>query len=295
MESRKPAYIYKKRRTLSLLSLFHPRPRAPARTRVRVCLGVNHGKQAREAMPSCGERSPTLVRVGLAVVGWPVVADPARSPHVAKRWPTARGANLAGIWGDQPAIGRYFQNVDRRPTPAGTGPKWSRVCFAGWNSQETCILSRQEITAAVVEEAERLLTEGLDHSAIRARIGVTQYVLGILARRRGRSGQVPARRRSNGQVLNSQRGIDATTIRSIQRMLATGILSHVEIGREAGVSPNTVSDVASGKRRAITLTPPILGDGERFLPEPIRCSVCRATISVIPCRACAATRERELV
>lgn len=78
-------------------------------------------------------------------------------------------------------------------------------------------------------------------------------------------------------------------------MLDAGVLSHVEIAREAGVSKNTVSDVATGERRAVTLVRPLLSNGETFLSQPIRCSVCGAMISVIPCRACAACREKNRV
>ena len=66
--------------------------------------------------------------------------------------------------------------------------------------------------------------------------------------------------------------------------------SHRETAREADVSANAVGDVASGKGLAVTLAPPILSDGEEFLPEPIRCPVCRARISAVPCRACGARR-----
>lgn len=155
---------------------------------------------------------------------------------------------------------------------------------------------RKEITPELVAEAERLLAVGIAPAAIASQLAVTRYVVRVIARDRNR--QPVALRpghRGRRRVLNSQRGIDATTIRMIQRMLAAGMLSHAEIAREAGVSPNTVSDVATGKRAAITLARPILNDGETFLPKPIRCSVCRATISVIPCRACSATREKNLV
>jgi len=90
---------------------------------------------------------------------------------------------------------------------------------------------------------------------------------------------------------NSQKGIDAATIRSIQRMLGAGMLPHAEIAREAGVSTNMVSDVAAGRRQAVTMGRPPLADDERFLAEPIRCSVCRAKISIVPCRACRTRRE----
>ena len=61
------------------------------------------------------------------------------------------------------------------------------------------------------------------------------------------------------------------------------------------MSPNTVSDVATGKRAAITLSRPKLNEGETFLAEGIRCSVCKATISVIPCRACGAAAAKGIV
>ena len=85
--------------------------------------------------------------------------------------------------------------------------------------------------------------------------------------------------------------VEATTICRIQRMLEVGWLNHQGIAREAGVSANLVADVASGKRPAITLSRPILAEGERFLPKPVRCSVCRVRISVVPCRACVANAE----
>jgi DNA-binding CsgD family transcriptional regulator len=157
-------------------------------------------------------------------------------------------------------------------------------------------MQRTEITAAVVDEAEKLLADGMDRAAVASRLGISEYVLGVLAHahRRG-NGRAPAPRRSGRRVPNSQHGIDATTIRMIQRMLAAGILGQVKIARAAGVSPNTVGDVAAGRRKAIRLAKPVLDEGETFLPEPIRCSVCRATISVVPCRACRAIRLKNPV
>jgi len=77
----------------------------------------------------------------------------------------------------------------------------------------------------------------------------------------------------------------------VQRMLAAGILRQGEIARESGVSPSLVSAVAAGRRQPISTWRPCLQEGERFLPEPIRCSVCRANISVVPCRACRTRRN----
>ena len=88
-------------------------------------------------------------------------------------------------------------------------------------------------------------------------------------------------------------GLDASTIRMIQRMLAVGILGHKAIAREAGVSPNMVTDVANGKRKAVTLSRPQLDEEEQFVREPIRCDQCGALISVVPCRACCARQERD--
>lgn len=155
---------------------------------------------------------------------------------------------------------------------------------------------RTEITTAMVAVAERLLAEGTSPATVAARLGMTRYVVRVIARDHDRRPIPPRpRRRGRRRVINSQRGIDASTIRSIQRMLATGILSNIGIAREAGVSPNTVSDVASGKRQAVTMIRPDLEKGERFLREPIRCSGCHAMISVAPCRACRVRREKNLV
>jgi hypothetical protein len=65
-------------------------------------------------------------------------------------------------------------------------------------------------------------------------------------------------------------------------MLAVGMLSPKEIAREAGVSKNIVTAVAGGKRMAITAGAPALDVDQRFLPEPIRCSVCHALVSIVP-------------
>jgi len=149
-------------------------------------------------------------------------------------------------------------------------------------------MQHTEITAEVVAKADLLAIFGIDAPTIAARLGITEYVARLLVRNAslppclGRP-QPPRRR-----VKNIQPGIEATTIRSIQRMLEVGWLRHKEIAREAAVCTDFVSDVASGKRAAITLSRPHLADGEEFLPRPIRCPTCRARISVVPCRACRA-------
>jgi DNA-binding CsgD family transcriptional regulator len=157
-------------------------------------------------------------------------------------------------------------------------------------------LMRKEITQDVVAEAERMLAEGAERAAVAARLGITRYVVRVVARHRNRPVVPPPLQPKVGRrVRNPQRGLDASTIRSIQRMLAVGILPHREIAREAGVSPNTVADVAAGRRKAITMVRPFLEKGERFLSDPIRCSGCHAMISVAPCRACRARQEQRLV
>jgi hypothetical protein len=156
------------------------------------------------------------------------------------------------------------------------------------------VIERREITAALVEEADRLLSKGVDRAVIAARLGVTEYVLEVMARDRFRNGRPQPRQQFAHGARTVQPGVDAATIRMIQRMLAVGILNYRQIAREAGVSPHIVEQVATGKR------PPLSTERlrafkdlrERFLPEPIRCSVCSAKIAIVPCRACRARRER---
>jgi DNA-binding CsgD family transcriptional regulator len=150
---------------------------------------------------------------------------------------------------------------------------------------------RTEITAELVAQAERMMTDGAKCSTIARRLGITPHVVRLLARNRDLKPCGKKPRRVSRRVPNMQRGIDAVTIRMIQRMLEVGILRQVEIAREVGISPNMVSDVASGKRLPISTWSPYLQKDERFLPAPIRCSVCRGLISVAPCRTCRARRE----
>jgi len=151
-------------------------------------------------------------------------------------------------------------------------------------------MQRTEITAAVVSEAERMFDAGAKHGTIAGRLRLTRYVVGILARNRHVQPRGPASANVLRRIPNTQRGVDATTIRMIRRMLEVRTLPQVEIARLAGVSANTVSDVARGNRLPISTWAPYLQAGERFLQEPIRCSVCRGLISVVPCRACRTRR-----
>jgi hypothetical protein len=157
-------------------------------------------------------------------------------------------------------------------------------------------MARKEITPALVEQVECLVAERVALPTISARLGITEYVVEVIAnddRRRDRP-SLPQRTVSR-RIPNTKPGIDATTIRRIHRMLATGILSHVQIAREAGVSVNTVSDVVTGKRKAVTTKQLNPCRGEQFLPEPIRCGQCGAMVSIMPCRACQARRQKNSV
>jgi len=153
-------------------------------------------------------------------------------------------------------------------------------------------MDRRKITAAVVEEADRLLTFGLDYATIAARLGISEYVVRVIATDALRKGRKQPRQRFDRRVLNPQRAVDAATIRMIQRMLAVGILNRSEIAREAGVARSLVERVAKGKRKAIDTARPILNHGERFLRQPVRCPGCRALVSIIPCRLCKARRKK---
>ena len=152
-------------------------------------------------------------------------------------------------------------------------------------------MNRMEITADVVAEAEQMMALGAKRAKIAAKLGITPYVLRIIARYRGRKPCGKSRNRGPRRISNTQKGIDAATVRMIQRMLEVGILPHGAIAHEAGVSSNTVSDVATGKRLAISMWRPYLQKSERFLAKPIRCRVCLAPISVVPCRACCTRQE----
>ena len=152
-------------------------------------------------------------------------------------------------------------------------------------------MDRRPITAAITNEIDRLLAAGIGHTAIATQLGVTDYVVQVIAGDKDR----PPRRRTKRRVHNRQPGVDAITIRMIQRMLDVGILNSGEIAREAGVSRGVVEGLATGKREPVSTERPIVFKdlGERALRTPIRCSGCHATITVVPCRACRARRESE--
>ena len=155
-------------------------------------------------------------------------------------------------------------------------------------------MDRTEITAAVVDQADRLLAFRLDHATIAKRLGVTEYVVGVIATDRGRDGRRQPPDLYARHVRNRQNAVDGSVVRMIQRMLAVGILNHSQIAREAGVSINFVTQIANGDRTAVSTLRPVLNDGERFVPESVRCGGCGRRIYVVPCRACRALIQKHL-
>jgi hypothetical protein len=131
-------------------------------------------------------------------------------------------------------------------------------------------MEHREITPALVMEADRLLSQGLDCPTVAARLGITTYLVEVIAGDEIGRGLRPPPGRANSRIMNRSPGIDAVTLRRIQRMLAGGWLRHLQIAREAGVSGNTVSEVAQGRRPISTMRYMELGEGEVFLPEALR-------------------------
>jgi hypothetical protein len=157
-------------------------------------------------------------------------------------------------------------------------------------------MDRKFITAQVVEEIDRLLAQGVEHAMIAVQMCVTEYVVRVIAGDVLGKGRPQPKQRYQSASFYTYRGVDAATIRMIQRMLKVKILSSCQIAREAGVSPNIVERVASGERLAISTQRPLVFEdrGEKFLPEPIRCKACGTSIEIIPCRACRTRRQRFL-
>lgn len=153
-------------------------------------------------------------------------------------------------------------------------------------------MDRTYVTAGIVANVEKLLSQGEEHPVVAAEVGITPYIVGLIALNAGRAPANIKPPKSNRRIRTVQAGVDAVTVRRIQRMLRARWLNHREIAREAGVSTNFVAGVASGRRQAVTLGSPILNEGERFLPKPTRCTACAALISVVPCRGCQARRNR---
>ena len=154
-------------------------------------------------------------------------------------------------------------------------------------------MDRKPITAAIVEAADRLLVFGIDYATIAARLGITEYVVSVMAEDKLRVGRSQPHDRFERHIHNRQNTVDAATVRMVQRMLVVGQLNHREIAREAGVSETLVVRIARGKRLAVTTTRFQLAEGERLLPERTRCSVCGAKNFIVPCRACKSRRQKK--
>lgn len=150
-----------------------------------------------------------------------------------------------------------------------------------------------EITATLVEEIERLLTQETAHAVIADRLKVSEYLVGVIAGDKIGRGRRPPPEVVGQRLFNHLRGIDAATIRMIQRMLQVNMLPQRQIALETGVSTRMVEMVAAGERLPVSTEHPFVFKdlGERFLATPIRCTHCGAMISIAPCRACRALRS----
>lgn len=152
-------------------------------------------------------------------------------------------------------------------------------------------MRHREIIPEIVAGIERLLKRGCDHAEIAERLGVSPYVVEVIANDAERVGRRPPRRDKGYRYPSRPNTADMATVRMIQRMLDVGILRHKEIAREAHVSANFVTMVAQGERIPLDTSRPPLLPKERFLKVPIRCSLCGRRLSIVPCRACQAVRE----
>jgi hypothetical protein len=146
----------------------------------------------------------------------------------------------------------------------------------------------QVITPELVHRAEQMLWVDIEAPIVASQLGVSEYVVGVIAGDDRRPGPPPAPRPVSRRVTRACRSVDAGTIRLIRRMLDARSLNYVEIAREAGVSESTVSAVARGVRHLGTGLRPRLDAHEQYLPEGTRCTRCGLSVVVLPCRACAA-------
>ncbi len=145
---------------------------------------------------------------------------------------------------------------------------------------------REPITAELVEEIDRLLAQGIDPATISGRLNVSEYVVRVIDGDVIGKGRRPRPGRYDSRVANSAQGIDAVTIQRIERMLAVGWLEQEQVAREAGVSPNTVSEIALGRRPVSTTRCRKSLNGQFALRDPIRCNSCGASVYIVPCQAC---------
>jgi transcriptional regulator with XRE-family HTH domain len=145
---------------------------------------------------------------------------------------------------------------------------------------------RTPITETVVEEIDQLLAQDVALEVIAKRLNITPYVVGVIAGDESGRGRQPPPGRYDGRAANGTQGIDAITIRRIERMLAVGWLEQEQVAREAGVSPNTVSEIALGRRPYFAARYRKSPKGQLILRDPIRCLGCGALVNIVPCQAC---------
>ena len=154
-------------------------------------------------------------------------------------------------------------------------------------------MDRRPITGSVVDEIERLLSQGIRRDVIASHLGVTKYIVQVIAEDEQDRRQAQPRQHSTAVAPRFYKFIDAATIRMVQRMLAAGDLNRSQIAREADVSPQLVQRIWKGKRLAVSAQRPhVFKDiGEKFLEKPVQCDECQAMIEIVPCRACRARRH----
>jgi hypothetical protein len=145
---------------------------------------------------------------------------------------------------------------------------------------------RAPITAAVVEEIDRLLAMCFAPATISEWMNVSEYLVHVIDGDAIGKGRRPPHDSSNDRSMSHSDAVDAMTIRRIQRMLAVRWLNREQIAQEVGVLANTVSQVAHDRRLFRVPRHREVGDTQAVLREPIRCKSCGASISIAPCHAC---------
>ena len=151
-------------------------------------------------------------------------------------------------------------------------------------------MRHREITATVVAGIDRLLDQQRPCAEIATRLGVSEYLVGVIA------GDRIGRQRRRPPVIVARKApaplrcTDAATIRMIHRMLQVNMLPQRQIAVEAGVSRRMIERIVAGERVPISSEHPFVFEdlGEHFLNRPVRCDQCGAMISIVPCRACRA-------
>lgn len=153
-------------------------------------------------------------------------------------------------------------------------------------------MDRPEITRQRMARLKRLLRGGVDIDTAAGQAGVTPYVARLIWENRRLRREAPMAQRSTDKQLRSpSNGVDAATVRRVQRMLQSGWLPVRQIAIEAGCSLDLVYAIRAGRREAVTTDRPLLNPGERFVRRPVRCKLCGGLTSVLPCRTCRAERQ----